>query len=104
MIDDFFGKVLVYILKSKDEAFRKFKEWKTLVEVRTSKMVKKFRMDNSWEFVKYEFEKFCQKKGILRHKAVSYTPQQNGHTERMNKTILERVRCILVSKNLPNKF
>jgi hypothetical protein len=31
---------------------------------------------------------------LARHRAVSYTPQQNGVTERMNKTLLERaVAC-----------
>ena len=42
--------------------------------------------------------------GILRHKIVRYTPQQNGLAERMNKTILERVRCMLLSANLPKSF
>ena len=42
--------------------------------------------------------------GILRHKTVRYTPQQNGLAERMNKTILERVTCMLLSANLPKSF
>ena len=31
-IDDFSRKVWVYLLKSKDQTFEKFKEWKSLVE------------------------------------------------------------------------
>ena len=40
----------------------------------------------------------------MRHKIISYTPQQNGLAEKMNKTILERVRCMLLSANLPKSF
>ena len=84
--------------------FEKFKEWKVMVELQTGWKVKKLRTDNGWEFVKYDFEKFCQSEGIIRHKVVTNTPQQNGLAERMNKTILEKVSCMLVSANLPKKF
>ena len=94
----------MFILKTKHEAFERFKYWKAMVELRSGRKVKKLRTDNGWEFVKYEFEKFCQTEGIVRHKIVTYTPQQNGLAERMNKTILERVRCMLDSANLPKKF
>ncbi|RVW68241.1 Retrovirus-related Pol polyprotein from transposon TNT 1-94 [Vitis vinifera] len=42
------GIVWVYILKSKDEAFLKSKEWKTLVENQTGKTTKRIRTDNGW--------------------------------------------------------
>ena len=47
---------------------------------------------------------YYQKDGIQRHKTVTYTPQHNGLVERMNKTILERVRCLLLSAKLPKSF
>ncbi|KAL0419100.1 UNVERIFIED_CONTAM: Retrovirus-related Pol polyprotein from transposon TNT 1-94, partial [Sesamum radiatum] len=33
-----------------------------------------------------------------------YTPQQNGVAERMNRTLLEKVRCMLISSGLPKSF
>ena len=104
LIDDFSRKVWVYILKTKEEAFQRFKEWRKLVEVQTGRKVKTLRTDNGLEFVKTEFEVFCQTEGIQRHKTVSYTPQQTGLAERMNKTLLERVRCMLLSAKLPKSF
>ena len=98
IIDDFSRKIWVYILKTKEEAFHKFKEWKTLVEVQTGRKVKKLRTNNGLELIKNEFQ------GILRHKTVSYTPQHTGLAKRMNKAILERVRCMLVSAKLPKSF
>lgn len=41
---------------------------------------------------------------MFRHKTVRGTPQQNGLAERMNRTILERVRCMLTAAKLPKTF
>lgn len=35
---------------------------------------------------------------------MKYTPQQNGLTERMNKTIMNKVRCMLISSGLAKGF
>ena len=104
IIDDCSRKVWLYILKSKNEAFQKFKDWKRMVELQTGKKVKKLRTDNGLEYINDEFNKFCRDEGMVRHKTVTNTPQQNGLAERMNRTLLERVRCMLSSANLPNKF
>lgn len=41
---------------------------------------------------------------IARHKTTAGTPRQNGLAERFNRTILERVRCMLVSARLKKVF
>ncbi|KAH9779747.1 hypothetical protein KPL71_007827 [Citrus sinensis] len=43
-------------------------------------------------------------KGIARHRIVRHTPHQNGLAERMNKTLIEKVRCILFNANLSKHF
>ncbi|KAL5557135.1 hypothetical protein UlMin_039371 [Ulmus minor] len=103
-IDDCSRKVWVFILKNKSDAFGKFKEWKKMVEVQTGKKLKKLRTDNGLEFLNYEFDQFCKDEGIVRHKTVPYTPQQNGLAERMNRTLLERVRCMLLEGGVPKRF
>ena len=47
---------------------------------------------------------FCTKHGIIRHRTCLYTPQQNGIAERFNRTILDKVRCMLIQSGLPGKF
>lgn len=42
--------------------------------------------------------------GITRHRTVTYTPKQNGLAERMNRTLLKMVRCILVSTRLAKRY
>ena len=46
----------------------------------------------------------CQNEGIKRHFTVRHTPQQNGVAERMNRTLLENVRCMLSNAGLDKKF
>ncbi|KAG8481718.1 hypothetical protein CXB51_026624 [Gossypium anomalum] len=48
--------------------------------------------DNSLEFCSNEFNKLCKSEGIVRHLTVRHTPQQNGIAERMNRTIMEKVK------------
>ncbi|KAH9781363.1 Integrase catalytic domain-containing protein [Citrus sinensis] len=103
-IDDFSRKVWVYVLKHKSEAFEKFKDWLTLIENQTERRVKRLRTDNGLEYCCNDFEQFCIKKGIARHKTVRHTPQQNGLAEKMNRTLVERVRCMLFNANLSKHF
>lgn len=104
IVDDFSRRVWVIILKGKYEAFEKFKEWKTLVEVQTERKVKKLRADNGLEFCNGPFNQFCKENGIARHLTIPGTPQQNGLVERMNRTLLNKVRCLLSSSGLPKQF
>ncbi|KAH9770122.1 Integrase catalytic domain-containing protein [Citrus sinensis] len=101
MIDDYSRRVWVYVLKSKDQVFGKFKEWKALVENQTEKRVKKLTTDNGLEYCNQEFDSFCANEGIARHRTVRLTPQQNGLAERMNKTLMDKVRCMMIQSQLP---
>lgn len=92
------------MLKAKSETFTKFVEWKNLVERQTERKLKALRTDNGLEFLSSDFKTLCQREGIMRHLTVKGTPQQNGLAERMNRTILERVRCMLSNANLPKEF
>jgi len=102
--DDYSRRVWVYILKNKSDALEKFKEWHTLVENQIGTKLKVLRTDNGLEFVSEQFNEFCRKRGIKRHRTVAYTLQHNGFAERMNKTLLERVWCILLGAGLSKSF
>ena len=83
-IDDFSRKVWVFMLKKKADVFNIFKQFKEMVEKRTGKSIKCLRTINGGEFTSIEFEQYCKDEGIVRHKIVVYTPQQNVVAERMN--------------------
>ncbi|WVY92910.1 hypothetical protein V8G54_031998 [Vigna mungo] len=104
IIDYFSRRVWIYVLKNKSETFQKFKEWHTQIENQLGCRMKCLRTDNGLEFVSEEFNGFCKEKGIRMHRTVVGTPQQNGLAERMNRTILERVRCMLLGSGLSKAF
>ncbi|KAL0458605.1 UNVERIFIED_CONTAM: Retrovirus-related Pol polyprotein from transposon TNT 1-94 [Sesamum latifolium] len=75
-----------------------------LVENQTGKRVKALRTDNGLEFCNKQFSDLCDDFGIKRHNTTPYTPQQNGVAERMNRTLLNKVHCLLISSGLPKIF
>lgn len=104
IVDDYSRKLWMLLLKTKNEAFDKFKAWKVMIENQTNRKIKRFRTNNGLEFCAKEFNNFCRNEGIARHKTIKDTPQQNDLAEWMNRTILERVRCMLCTARLPRQF
>lgn len=63
--------------------------------------MRRLRTDNGLELCNKDFDNFCTKHGIVRHKIVRHTPHQNGLAEIMNRTLINKVRCILIHSKLP---
>jgi Integrase core domain/GAG-pre-integrase domain len=103
-IDDSTRKLWVYFIKNKSDVFEIFKKWKCLVENETGLKLKCLRSDNGGEYCSKEFDEYCAVNGIRREKIVPRTPQQNGVVERMNITITERARRMLLNAGLPKHF
>ncbi|KAJ6893986.1 hypothetical protein NC652_027915 [Populus alba x Populus x berolinensis] len=51
-----------------------------------------------------DFQSFLQTKGIISQRSCSYTPQQNGVTERKNRHLLDVVWTLLIETSVPLKF
>ena len=66
--------------------------------------MKCLRSDNGGEYWSKEFNRYCSENGIRREKTVPGTPQENGVSERMNRTIMERERCMRLHVGLPLQF
>ncbi|GKD92676.1 retrovirus-related pol polyprotein from transposon TNT 1-94 [Tanacetum coccineum] len=103
-VDDFSRRVWVYTLKTKDEVLGVFIKWKKMMETQVCKKIKHLRTDNGGEYKNDLFIKFCEDEGIVRHFTVRHTPQHNGVAERINRTLLEKVRCMLSNAGLGKEF
>lgn len=103
-IDDYTRMCFVYFIKSKDEVFETFKNFKNMVEKQQSKPIKILRSDNGKEYDNKEFERFLRNCGIIHQRSNSYTPEQNGMAERFNRTIVERAKCLLFDQGLEKHF
>ena len=102
-IDDYSRKLWVRMLKSKDKVFDVFKEFHVSVERETGKKLKCIRTDNGGEYLG-SFDAYCREQGIKHQRTPPKTPQLNGLAERMNRTLVERVRCLLSDAKLPKSF
>ena len=102
-IDDYSRKLWAFVLKSKDQVLDAFKEFHVRVERESGRKLKCVRSDNGGEY-RGPFENYCKSQGIKLEKTVPKTPQLNGVAERMNRTIEERIRCMLSHAKLPKSF
>jgi len=103
-IDDYSRKTWVYFLQEKSEAFVAFKCYKALVEKEVGNPIKVFRTNRGGEYNSHEFANFCENHGIKRQLTAAYTPQQNGVSERKNRTIFNMVRSLLTMCGIPKGF
>ena len=101
-IDDRSRYTWVYILKTKDEVFEKFLEWKAMAEKSLGKEVKTLRTDGGGEYTSGKFEAYLKKEGIRHEVTIPKTPEQNGVAERMNRTLVEMARSML--GNMPRRY
>ena len=101
-INDYSRRCWVYTMKHKGEVLELFVEWKKNLEKSTGRKIKILRSNNGGE--SDPFLKLCRDEGIDMHFTVRETPQQNGVAERMNRTLLEKVRCMLSNTGISKSF
>ena len=100
-IDDATRKTWVYTIKNKSDVFDIFQKWKALVENESGKKLKCLKSDNGGEYCSSDFDNYCARNRIRRIKVTPRTPQENGISKIMNRTIMECARCMRLHVGLP---
>ena len=100
--DDYSGFAAVRPLKHKSEAPDAFKKILLAWERQHDSRVQCVRTDRGEEYA--AFNKWCDEQGIQRERSAAYKPQQNGRAERLNRTLTERTRAMLLQSDIPKKF
>ncbi|GKB09442.1 retrotransposon protein, putative, ty1-copia subclass [Tanacetum coccineum] len=62
------------------------------------------RSDRGGEYLSQEFKDYLSENGIVQNLTSPYTPQQNGVSERRNRTLLDMVRSMFNLTTLPLSF
>ena len=99
--DDYSRFGYVYLMKRKSETFEKFKELRAEVENQLGKRIKAIRSDRGGEYLLRDFKDYLTENGIISQLTAPGTPQQNGVTERRNRTLLDMVRFMMSYSTLP---
>ena len=88
----------------KSESFYKFKVFKDIAEKETGQKIKAICADRGGEFMSEEFRSYLAEYGIKHESTAVYSLQQNGVTERLNRTLVEAARSMLIYAGLNNAY
>lgn len=102
--DDFSRYTTLYPIKTKDEVLAKFDEFRRMAENLHNRKIKTLRSDNGGEYRSEKFDEYLISHGIQRQLSVPESPQQNGVSERMNQTLVNAARCLLIESGLEASF
>ncbi|UYV76897.1 hypothetical protein LAZ67_14002326 [Cordylochernes scorpioides] len=102
--DDYSRYTKTYLLKGKDEAYEKIKDYVISAHTEFGKNIQTIRTDNGREYVNRQVEDFLNQSGIKHQLTVPYSPAQNGVAERKNRSLMEMTRCMLFDSGLPQSL
>ena len=100
--DDATRYTVTYLLRNKAEAFGSYKAFEAwALAQQLCAAIKVLRSDRGGEYLSGAFDKHLAAAGTARRLTVHDTPQLNGVAERLNRTIVERIRAFTHSSGLP---
>ena len=99
-LDKYSRYLEVQLLANKTEVLAVFLEFKAKAEnnIKGYK-IRVFQCDNGLEYK--HLLKYLLKEGIISQLSPVYTPESNGLPERINRTLITKVRAILIQSNAP---
>ena len=97
---------VVSLLKNKSEALTVSRVVIAQLESESGKRLKTLRTDGGGEYNSTEWRAFATIPGHeFDHQFTApYSPQQNGMCERLNRTLLEKMRCLMIWSELPKSY
>lgn len=102
--DDFTHLVVTYLLHSKSEVVDKLKEYVAMATSHFDSKMSRLRSDRGGEFTSNEVKAYCKSKGIVMELNPPYNPELNGVAERLNRTLLDKARSMLIESGLPDSL
>lgn len=98
--DVFSRFVVIACLKEKSDVPKAFRDFRAWMANQTGKHIKALRCDNGGEYCSLPFQEYCRKEGIQIQYTAPRSPAQNGISERLNRTIMDHTRTMLIGKDL----
>ncbi len=94
----------LYLLCSKDQTLDAYKSFVTWAKTQHGATIKCLHSDHGEEFTGNEFTKYLEQEGTERCLTTHDMPEHNGIAKALNHCLLERVRAMLHSANLPKNL
>ncbi|KAJ9506183.1 hypothetical protein QJQ45_015283 [Haematococcus lacustris] len=90
------------LLQTKDQVPAAIQQVITELETQSGQRCKALRSDNGSEYCNKTVQDWCSSKGIQQQFSAPYCPEQNGKAERLNRTIMQSTRSMLLTSGLPS--
>ena len=103
-LDDYTHYTTVYLLNRKSDAVVALKRYIAEAENKWNLKLQKIRSDGGGEYISTNFKSWCAEKGIILDYTIPHTPMLNGSAERLNRSLMEKVRALLFDSKLDHKF
>src|SRR6478735_6834741 len=103
-VDDFSRFTTVYLLKRKSDYATMFEKFCKLIKNKFNRPITIIHSDNGGEYKSRFIKNFCEENGIEQKFTVAGNPEMNGVAERMNRTLIEMVRCMLQDSTLQKRY
>ena len=94
----------LYLMHTKDEVFGHWKDYVARTERTFNKKIRVLRSDGGGEYNNRRMLEFLRTSGIKWERSIPHTPQQNGTSERLNQTLMNRARAMMTKSELPSMF
>ncbi|MBW0479362.1 hypothetical protein O181_019077 [Austropuccinia psidii MF-1] len=91
-------------MRSQSDFPSSLKDWIALIHVQCGVFPKPICMDNAKEFVSTALSQYMAANGIVLVPSLPYSPSENREAERLNRTLGNMARSMLLESRLPVKF
>lgn len=99
-LDDYSRFSVVVPVSHKSDVAAVVKRTITLLENQSGRQLKAVRTDRGGEYLNATLADYFAGKGVEHQTTTPYTPEQNGKAERLNRTLEERIRAMLLESGL----
>ena len=103
-LEDFSRLSVVRPVRNKSDVPALVCEVLALMESQSNHRLRAIRTDRGSEYINAVVHDFLRIRGAVHQTTAPYTPQQNGAAERLNRTLMERVRAMLYCARLPHEL
>jgi transposase InsO family protein len=98
--DDYSRRSWIYLTRTRTELYERFREWQMTAERQSNEKLQAIRCDNAGEYQALA-TRLRRENGVVFEFTTPYTPEQNGVAERLNRTLITKVRAMLAEADLP---
>jgi transposase InsO family protein len=103
-LDDFSKLSEIRVIKHKSDVAQVVQEVLTNWETQTGETLQCVRTDRGGEYLNEELCQFLRAKGVNHQTTAPYSPEQNGKAERLNRTLMDRTRAMIIDSGLDNSM